>query len=293
MEKQVAGGLQVCGGTAPEWAPIELSDHTALAFRPHGPDSSILHIHIYETQASEEENDHRTPPSGPPHPELTPLCSEDAYLLSSESSDGTSPSTFCRFHHKTAEGSAPVLHDSAHSSPAGSREDPGEADLKSLIRPALPPGRDEGQAHSTGPAAPDHDMQEPDVRWPAQTSAVAACAAVPLSGRLIAAKSIDLDALEPLPATSDLDERILPCNTLILELNDGLYVWPPSAHLLRTASGQAPPAALLDNMPSAASASAPTTPPSSAWPSPQVGNRACPFAMPCCGYTWRCDCSAI
>lgn len=44
---------------------------------------------------------------------------------------------------------------------------------------------------------------------------------------------------------------MLPANTLILELTDGLYIWPPSSHIRRTASGAVPssipePASILD-----------------------------------------------
>lgn len=41
-------------------------------------------------------------------------------------------------------------------------------------------------------------------------------------------------------AAADLDNRVLPGNTLILELTDGLYIWPPSSHIRRTASGAVP-----------------------------------------------------
>ena len=52
-------------------------------------------------------------------------------------------------------------------------------------------------------------------------------------------------------AAADLDNRVLPANTLILELTDGLYIWPPSSHIQRTASGAVPssipePALILD-----------------------------------------------
>ena len=52
-------------------------------------------------------------------------------------------------------------------------------------------------------------------------------------------------------AAADLDNRVLPANTLILELTDGLYIWPPSSHIRRTASGAVPssipePASILD-----------------------------------------------
>lgn len=33
---------------------------------------------------------------------------------------------------------------------------------------------------------------------------------------------------------------MLPSNTLVLELTDGLYIWPPSSHIRRTASGAVP-----------------------------------------------------
>ena len=43
-----------------------------------------------------------------------------------------------------------------------------------------------------------------------------------------------------LPSSADLDNRVLPANTLILGLTDGLYIWPPSLHMRRTASGAVP-----------------------------------------------------
>ena len=39
---------------------------------------------------------------------------------------------------------------------------------------------------------------------------------------------------------ADLDDRVLPSNTLILGMTDGLYIWPPSSHMRRTASGAVP-----------------------------------------------------
>ncbi|KAK9915911.1 hypothetical protein WJX75_005884 [Coccomyxa subellipsoidea] len=100
------------------------------------------------------------------------------------------------------------------------------------------------------------------------------CADVALRGRLLMSASLDLDALEPLAAAADLDGRVLPPNTLIIELSNGLYVWPPSQHLQRTASG-AMPAAQPAAAPAEArgddgAAAAPGTPPPSAWGSPQV-----------------------
>lgn len=39
---------------------------------------------------------------------------------------------------------------------------------------------------------------------------------------------------------ADLDNRVLPSNTLILGLSDGLYIWPLSSNMRRTASGAVP-----------------------------------------------------
>lgn len=99
------------------------------------------------------------------------------------------------------------------------------------------------------------------------------CKDVPLPGQLLLSASLDLNALEPLIASAELDSRALPPNTLLIELADGLYVWPPSQHLLRTASGAVPaePVAAAPT-PAAAAAAAPP----SAWSSPQVCKRSAP-----------------
>jgi hypothetical protein len=98
---------------------------------------------------------------------------------------------------------------------------------------------------------------------------------VDLPGRLALAAWVDLNALEPLGALTDLDSRVLPPGTLILELSDGLYVWPPCAHMLRTASGAVPPAG--GGLPAAAAPEhpAPAQPPGNGAPAVRADARAC------------------
>lgn len=264
------------GGTAPEWARIESDNRLELTDALHDARSAALHIHIYAVEGVRPEGYQPLPSSGPSHPPLTAPsqnCAPSSLETSRSqplSADACSPSKDQSCDVRQERASGHVLHDSAGSSPASSRDSPEDSNLTPSCQPSLLGHKQEGKRSNgrIGTAA-SLSKQEPDVRWPAtdttHAAAAGTCQAVPLPGTLILAASFDLNTLEPLGSLSELDDRISPPNTLIVELEDGLYVWPPSAHLVRTASEALPSAAAAVDAPAASSTVA-----SSGWASPQV-----------------------
>ena len=153
------------------------------------------------------------------------------------------------------------MHDSAHSSPIGSIDEDHHEHACSGTEANKP---------SSLPLNGVNGAYEPHGTIPASA---ACCEDVPLPGRLLMSASLDLNALEPLAAVADLDARVLPANTLLLEMSDGLYVWTPGRLLLRTASGAVPgPGDRLAAVQggNAAAPAVPAAPPLSALGSPQV-----------------------
>jgi hypothetical protein len=207
--------LQVQGGSSPEWAPFDWGQHSGVGSAAlNGLCSGQLHIHLYTDSATNHDDASPLADSGPQHP----LLEADALLAEARRLSGG--------HHSTSNGRSSAAAGIEHQQQQQGQQG-GLAEARSG------PG--------TGP--PIAEPLQPDVRWPpacAQGMPQAACPHVRLPGRLVAALSVDLDALEPLRALADLDARVLPRNTLIFELSDGLYVWPPSRHLPRTASGAVP-----------------------------------------------------
>lgn len=263
--------IQVCGGTAPQWSQLHQNILTEVEDDSlHRPLPGLLHIHLYLVPGKAAASASQRPAtSGPPHPTVGSTA-ECRHTLESRRSQ---PSLLGLTAGGDEPSSGSRLHDSARSSPSGSTADGCPEDAGSGGQDAL---LDSLPRHAPG----GFDDAGGKLR-------AAGCADVALRGRLLMSASLDLDALEPLAAAADLDGRVLPPNTLIIELSDGLYVWPPSQHLQRTASG-AVPAAQPAAAPAEArgddgAAAAPGTPPPSAWGSPQVTSKpvmSCHWAVP-------------
>lgn len=266
----MSGCLQVCGGTAPQWARMQRGELPQVeddSLQRHL--SGLLHIHLYfvpNRGASRAEQ--LSPTDGPPHPTAGSSGSTGSDRADvAESGRQSKPSLLRQASGRDETSSSTRLHDSAHSSPIGSVAEGCHEDACS--------GADATNPGSL-PLNGVNGAYEPHGTIPA-TAHATCCEDVPLSGRLLMSASFDLNALEPLAAVADLDSRVLPANTLLLELSDGLYVWPPSQHLLRTASGAVPgtrdcpavqPAAVQGG--NAAAPAVPSTPPPSALGSSQV-----------------------
>ncbi len=243
--------MQVCGGTAPQWARLQQEDLTEV--ENNSTDrllSGLLHIHLYlvPRKAAPE----RPPTPGPAHPTVG-SAADDGRRTPEPGGRRGQPSLLGLASGWDEASSGGRLHDSARSSPSG----------------------------STADGCPDEEQEEGSGSMDGVLSAAegvglrpAGCEAMALPGRLLMSALLDLDALEPLAAAADLDGRALPANTLLIELSDGLYVWPPSQHLQRTASGAVPAAqpapAPADGRGADGSAAALGTLPPSAWGSPQV-----------------------
>ncbi|BDA44341.1 hypothetical protein COCOBI_05-5250 [Coccomyxa sp. Obi] len=247
---------QVCSGIAPQWARLQreyLSQVEDDSEQRHL--SGLLHIHLYLISNRGTSKAEQLPPTyGPSHP----IAGSSDRVSAAESGRQSQPSLLRQASGRHETSSSTRLHDSAHSSPIGSTAEGCHEDACSGT---------EATNHSSLPLDGVNGNSEPHRTMPASARA-ACCEDVPLPGRLLMSASLDLNALEPLAAVADLDSRVLPANTLLLELSDGLYIWPPSEHLLRTASGAVPgPAARGGN---AAAPAVPSAQPPSAWDSPQA-----------------------
>lgn len=257
--------LQVCGGIAPQWARLQQE------YLPQAEDDSVqrhlsglLHIHLYLIPHRGTFKAEQLPPTyGPSHP----TAGSSDRVNGADCRRQSHPSLLRQASGRAEASSSIRLHDSAHSSPVGSTAEGCHEDACSGTEATSP---------SCFPLDGFNGADELHRTIPASAHATC-CEDLPLPGQLLMSASLDLNALEPLAAVADLDNRMLPANTLLLELSDGLYVWPPSQHLLRTASGAVPgpgefpaarPAAARGG--DAAAPAVPTAPPPRALGSPQV-----------------------
>ena len=263
--------MQVMGGTSAEWASLPWQQRPDLdAAALHGLQSGRIHIHLYLDGAASTD-DQALADSRPEHPADDAAAARQTSGQDCSTSNGHS-STDAResWRRREQQQQQQLARQSSTSADNGSSmgnartaEQPGGGGRKVLMQ--LDVGRP--------PPLPVLPLQ----RMAAEDAAgqlPGACERVDLPGRLALAAWVDLNALEPLGALSDLDSRVLPRGTLIFELSDGLYVWPPCAHMLRTASGAVPP--MAEGGPAAAAAQQqPALPQPLGKGAPLVGALAC------------------
>ena len=230
--------MQVLGSTSPEWASLVWQQRPDLdAADLHGLQSGRIHIHIYLC-AADSADDKVLEEARPEHDAVAArrASGQDCSTSNGHSSADDAREGWRRREQLQQQQQQPSMHASTVADPAASAGSTRAAEQPAGgtgALPAPPPRRANGAGQVSG-----------------------ACERVGLPGRLALAAWVDLNALEPLGALTDLDSRVLPPATLILELADGLYVWPPCAHMLRTASGAVPPVT-AEGPPAAAPAPAP------------------------------------